>query len=217
MTFQFFDPEADVYITARKLPHWEQAGGTYFITFRAKDSLPRPVMIRLTWERNEWLRARGIHVEDPEWRVQIRKLSRADQRTYYEMFTGRWMDLLDDCHGECLLRQSRFSALVAESLLFFDGDRYVMGDFVVMPNHVHLLVQFPAVGPLRKQCRSWKRFTATQINKVLGRNGEFWQEESFDHLVRSAEQYEWLRKYLADNPVKAGLREGEYFYYRSPH
>src|SRR4051812_15570006 len=67
MTFQFFDPKADVYVTARKLPHWEQAGATYFITFRTKDSLPRSVMIRLTWERNEWLRARGIHVEDPEW------------------------------------------------------------------------------------------------------------------------------------------------------
>ena len=182
MPFQFFDPEADVHITARKLPHWEQPGATYFITFRAKDSLPRGVLIRLTWERNEWLRARGIQVEDPAWQTQIRNLSPLDQRTYYEIFTERWMNLLDEGHGECLLRQSRFSALVAESLLFFDDDRYVLGDFVVMPNHVHLLVQFPTLGQLRKQCRSWKRFTATRMNKVLERCGEYWQDESFDHL-----------------------------------
>jgi len=213
MQFQFFDPEGDVLISSRKLPHWEQAGTTCFITFRTDDSLPETVLSKLKSERAAWLRARGIDVRKPDWKSQIRGLSSLDQRVYYETFTGRWLDLLDEGHGECLLRQPRFSQVVAEALHFFDEDRYVLGDFVVMPNHVHLLVQFPGPAQMRKQCRSWKRFTAIQINRQLSRSGHIWQGESFDHLVRSAEQFAFLRKYIADNPIKARLQPDEYIHY----
>lgn len=88
-----------------------------------------------------------------------------------------------------------------------------MGDFVVMPNHVHLLVQFLEAVDMQRQCESWKHFTATLINRELGRTGHFWQGESFDHLVRSPEQFEALRQYIAENPRQANLREGEYLHY----
>jgi putative transposase len=89
-----------------------------------------------------------------------------------------------------------------------------MGDFVVMPNHVHLLVAFPDADSLEKQQASWLRFTATQINRRINQSGHFWQQEPFDHLVRSLEQYEYLQNYIRDNPAKAKLKPGEYLYYR---
>jgi putative transposase len=75
-----------------------------------------------------------------------------------------------------------------------------MGDFVVMPNHVHLIVGLLGETDIEAQCSSWKRFAATRINRELGTSGRFWQEESFDHLIRSAEQFESIQRYIADNP-----------------
>lgn len=98
----------------------------------------------------------------------------------------------------------------------FDGEHYRMGDFVVMPNHAHLLVAFATREALKTQCDSWLHYTGWTINKTLGQSGRFWQQEPFDHLVRSPEQYEYLRKYIADNPKKAGLEQGEFHYRRYP-
>lgn len=67
---------------------------------------------------------------------------------------------------------------------------------------------------MKTQIDSWLHWTATQINRKTGIRGHFWQQEPFDHLVRSIEQYEYLRQYIADNPKKGGLREGEYIYRR---
>jgi hypothetical protein len=63
---------------------------------------------------------------------------------------------------------------------------------------------------MKKLCRSWKNFTAMTINRALGRKGQFWQWESFDHLVRSPSSLAKFREYILNNPQKARLREGEY-------
>ena len=89
-----------------------------------------------------------------------------------------------------------------------------MGDFVVMPNHVHLLAAFADPEQQKMQCDSWTKFTATRINRSLNQAGKFWQQEPFDHLVRSLEQHEHLRSYIANNPKKANLKPGEYYYRR---
>jgi putative transposase len=214
MQLQFFDPDAEVRITHRKLPHWEQAGAVYFITIRLIDSLPKEVISRMQTERCLWLRARGIAPDDPEWRDALARLSAAERKLYHQAFTDRWFDLLDECHGECVLRQPAHSAIVAESLLHFDGDQYVMRSFVVMPNHVHMLVQFPSEGGMKTQCENWKRYTARKINQKRKRSGYFWQGEGFDHLVRSEEQYAHLLDYIEANPRKAKLAAFEYMYYR---
>jgi type I restriction enzyme R subunit len=60
------------------------------------------------------------------------------------------------------------------------------------------------------QCDSWKHYTATQINRRLHLKGRFWQQDGFDHLVRTVEQFEHLRRYIADNPKKANLHAGEF-------
>jgi len=108
------------------------------------------------------------------------------------------------------------AGIVASSLHFFSEDRYELGDFVIMPNHVHLLVRFYGEHSPKAQCKSGKRFTAAKINRCLGRKGHFWQDESFDHLVRSEEEFDYLREYIESNPMKASLSSGEFSYYRAP-
>jgi type I restriction enzyme R subunit len=115
-----------------------------------------------------------------------------------------------------VLRRPELAGLVAKSLRHFDGERYLMLDFVVMPNHVHLLAAFPDEAAMLAQCESWKHYTATGINRALGQKGRFWQADAFDHLVRSERQFAYLRHYIADNPKKAGLRAGEYLHYSRP-
>ena len=86
--------------------------------------------------------------------------------------------------------------------------------FAIMPNHFHLLATFPTEIAMREQCDSWLHYTAFQINPLIGSKGKLWQQEPFDHLVRSIEQYDYLRDYIRKNPEKANLRVGEYTYRR---
>jgi type I restriction enzyme R subunit len=105
---------------------------------------------------------------------------------------------------------------VADSLLHFDGDRYDLTDFVIMPNHVHLLAAFPDEQAMLEQCDSWKQYTATKLNRALGRKGQFWQADGFDHLVRSLDQFARLRRYVANNPHQAKLSPTEYVHFAKP-
>ena len=220
--FALFDPDEEVAVTRRNLPHWQQAGKTYFITFRTADSLPRPVLDAWYEERSAWLKRRGIAPGNEDLGVAERRatvsaalarLPLQERREFHRTFSEKMHRLLDDCHGECVLKRPALAKIVGESLLHFDGDRYEMGDYVVMPNHVHMLVQFRPEVILARQCESWKHYTAVRINRALRRTGHFWQGESFDHLVRSPEQFDVLRRYIADNPLRANLREGEFLHY----
>jgi REP element-mobilizing transposase RayT len=69
-----------------------------------------------------------------------------------------------------------------------------------MPNHVHLIVGLLGKTRIDALCTSWKHFTARAINRTLGTRGRFWQEESFDHLIRSPGQFAAVQRYIADNP-----------------
>ena len=113
-----------------------------------------------------------------------------------------------------MLKRPELAKIVADSLLHFDGDRYRMGDFVIMPNHVHLLAAFATPEIMERQFDSWLHYTAFRINPLIGSKDRFWQQEPFDHLVRSPEQYDYLRNYIAQNPDKAGLKPGEFYYRR---
>jgi putative transposase len=79
-----------------------------------------------------------------------------------------------------------------------------------MPNHVHAIVQFRNGFDLSIVGQSWMRYTARQINPKIGSSGAFWEAEPFDHLLRTEEQFIWTQEYVAQNPRKSKLREGEY-------
>jgi type I restriction enzyme R subunit len=211
-----FDRSAETQIVERRLPHWSQPGAISFLTWRTNDSLPREVLDAWFDQRDRWLHARGIDPYQPGWHEQLGRLDRQEARSFLDQIWNHWHDALDECKGECVLRRPVLSKVVAKSLLHFDGVRYVMLAFVVMPNHVHLLAAFVDEQSMLDQCEHWKHYTATQINRRLGQKGRFWQQDGFDHLVRSEAQFEYLRKYIAANPTRARLSAGEYRHYSRP-
>ncbi len=188
-----------------------QDGAVVFITFRTADSIPREVLLLWEREKQEWMQQRGVP-KDRHWRHALPELKCEDQRAFRLKFDRCREEFLDSCHGECLLRDRELATIVADSLMYFDGKRYTMGDFVIMPNHVHLLSAFRSSEQARTQCTSWLHFTAVQINQQVNRKGTFWQSEPFDHLVRSPEQYTYLRTYIANNGPNAKLPKSDYLY-----
>lgn len=213
MLGELFDPQAEFDVHQHCRPHWSQAGAIVFVTFRTHDSIPREVVQRWEREKQDWLRLHGYRSAG-HWRDVVPTLSTAEQAAFQKQFHRCREEFLDTCQGACPLRRPDLARIVGDALLHFDGVRYRLGDFVVMPNHVHLLAVFGTPEGLLDQCQSWMHFTATQINRALNRKGKFWQQEPFDHLVRSVGQYDYLRRYIAENPKKANLSDGEYLYRR---
>jgi len=207
--FELFDPQLAVQIShGTNLPHWFQHNATYFITFRTEDSIPAEVSRKWYARRAAWLELHHIPPTAPDWRDQLNQLPEYARRQFHQTFSQSYMESLDKGLGACVLRCPELSAIVASSLRHFHGTRYHLGDFVVMPNHVHLIVCLKDTTEITSQCTSWKHFTAREINKALRTNGRFWQEESFDHLIRSASQFTAIQHYIAQNP--AHLTPGTY-------
>ena len=205
MTFEPFDPNADRAEFRRSLPHWRQGGSTYFITWRLADSLPQEKLHAWLAERLRWLEARGL--SSPE---EIEKLAPDQRREFANHFSTKLHDWLDAGHGSCLLANPAAAEVVESVLRHFDGDRYALGEFVVMPNHVHLLVTPAPDWELSKLEQAWKGISAKQINALRGATGSLWQHESFDPIVRSAAHLAFYERYIRENPTKAGLRDGAF-------
>ena len=210
MELHFFDRNETAAIVERRLPHWSQSGVVCFVTFRTHDSMPQHVVESWHNERKNWLRRHSINPEHSGWRLSLQRLELSLQQEFFEAFSTRWHWELDLCHGECVLRQPANARIVAESLQHFNGVKYLLTDFVIMPNHVHLLTAFRDDDSMLKQCEEWKRFTARKINAHTGNRGRFWQQDGFDHLVRSEAQFLHFRKYIANNPINCGLKNGEF-------
>jgi REP element-mobilizing transposase RayT len=113
--------------------------------------------------------------------------------------------LLDNARtGPLYLRQPETARLVVDSIRYRDGETHQLHKYVVMANHVHLLIT-PRV-PVPKLTESLKRFTARECNRILGLTGRpFWQDESYDRLVRNEKEFERIAFYIEMNPVRAGL------------
>ena len=196
--FTPFDPTARAAIHTRRLPHWEQSGATYFVTFRLVDSLPQNKLQQWYADRGQWL---ARHPEPHD------EATRADYQRQFPDCLQQW---LDAGHGECWLRRPAVANIVESTLQHFAGQRYELGDYVIMPNHVHVLVTPLGEWTLNRILHSWKSFSAHEINRMLGRTGPVWQPECFDHLVRNEQALRRFENYIRENPVKAGLRDGEY-------
>jgi REP-associated tyrosine transposase len=131
--FQFFDPKQDVAVAYKRLPHWAQAGTIAFITWRTADSLPNEVLKRLAAEREQLLTSFGL---DPNknWNAAMARLPPELRCRLRQAMLEAWDRYLDSGAGACLLARPELSQIVANSLRRFDQDRYLLSDFVVMPN-----------------------------------------------------------------------------------
>ncbi|MDU0371694.1 transposase [Hymenobacter endophyticus] len=97
---------------------------------------------------------------------------------------------------------------MAASLHHFHSKAYKLLCYCIMPNHVHVIVSPPENAPsLAETLQRIKGYTALQANKLLGRTGQFWQRETYDHIVRNSEEMQRIIAYVVNNPVKAGLVE----------
>lgn len=196
----------------RNLPHLRVEGATYFVTFRLADSIPEAIAKQWHEERDFWLRAHGVEpawaeLDLKRWSEAYQAIADGERRAFEREQQRQFLVELDKCHGCCLLAQSH--GIVAQALEFFHGQRLWVGDYVVMPNHVHVLAQpFPGV-QLEDWLYSVKRFSSVEINRLPApetppatRSGHLWQTESFDCIVRGVEELARTRGYIANNPAK---------------
>ncbi len=112
---------------------------------------------------------------------------------------------LDSGYGACWLGESAVADLVQEALVHFDGQRYRLLAWCIMPNHVHAVVEPLAGNSLGGIVQSWKSFTAKAANRLLGREGPFWHKDYFDRFIRDEGHLARTVDYVEENPVKAGL------------
>ena len=194
---EFFDPLQSVsHLSGGNLPHWRQDGTTYFVTFRLEDSLPKEKIDQWKHERDAWLE------ENPKPNVDAMPSSRLIewQKEYRNRFTQRFETWLDAGSGSCLLEQSDFRNIFVETVQQKNGIQYWLDGFVVMPNHVHILVTPVGQNELSSIIRSWKSISARRINEMRQSKGSVWQKESFDHIVRNATSLMKFQQYIEDNP-----------------
>jgi REP element-mobilizing transposase RayT len=205
-SFKSFNEDPDkTFIFYINLPHWRQEGVTYFVTWRLGDSLPQSMLRQHAAERDAWIKAHGLRDRD-----DIKLLPEEKRHEYHARFTAELHRWLDAGHGSCVLRKTECSRIVGDALRYFDGKRYALDGFVVMPNHVHLLVAPHEDWSLSKIFHTWKSFTSHEINKLLGRCGPLWQQESWNHIVRSEDQFDHFRRYITENPEKGKLLASQY-------
>jgi REP element-mobilizing transposase RayT len=166
------------------LPHLDEHGRIQAITFRLADSLPRQLI--------------------ESWADELARMPPNQARTEQ---AKRVADALDSGLGACWLRQPELADMVETALMYFDGVRYHLLAWCVMPNHVHVLFE-PLDGyALDGIIRSWKTFTAKQCNLLIKRSGTFWARDYFDRFIRDESHLARTADYIENNPVKANLVE----------
>lgn len=181
-----------------RLPHWTKDGATYAVTFRLGDSLPKKVL-------DAWLFERENIVKTAE--QMGRPLSPDEEKRLDHLYSEKVGKYLDAGHGACWMKEARIARIVADALKHFDGERYDLLAWCVMPNHVHVVVKPYAGHELPDILHSWKSFTAHEANKALKRKGQFWEEEYYDHLIRDEKDYVRCAEYALANPEQAGLKD----------
>ena len=187
-SLHWFDPRQPVGCgRGGNLPHWRQMGSRYFVTWRTADSMPEAKVKQWVQEREAWL-AKHPEPHDDQAKAE-----------YDALFLARWERWLDECHGECLLKRPEIRDVVERAMRHFDQARYRLGEFIVMSNHVHVVITPWGDHTLSAILHSWKSFTSHEINRMLQRTGTLWQKESFDHIVRSPEEMERIVSYIRNN------------------
>ncbi len=181
-----------------KLPHFQQEDVVCMATYRLADALPKEKLQELEQVRDGWL---SQHPQS--W-------TEAAAQEYHAKFEDEVDRWLDAGEGSRLLARPDVRTVVEQAFRHFDGVRYEIISYAIMPNHVHVLFRPLAGNAIGDIMHSWKSFTAKEINKVLGRDGSVWQCEYWDRLVRNGKHLEACLGYIRRNPKKAGLAEGTF-------
>jgi putative transposase len=175
-----------------KLPHWEVAGGRYFVTVRLADSLPAEVVARLQEIH------RALAATDPA-SDQFAALQRQSFRTMEKY--------LDAGTGSCALRDPHCAQVIITELAALSEWSVDAAHYTIMPNHWHALLvpRAGCVHSLEQVMKRLKGRSAKQLRRIVGGRGAIWQGEWFDRWMRDDSEWEKTVAYIRNNPVKAGL------------
>ena len=187
-------------------PHLDTPGVVQSITFRLADSVPAALLAQWREELGLVIAEQRHQEQHPNTAAHHRRPQPGDDRHVREAELRKRIERYADAgHGTCWLRDPRIAELVEHALLHFDGERYRLLEWCIMPNHVHVLIETLPGYPLGDVVRSWKTFTAREANQLLDRTGSFWMVDYFDRFVRDERHLAAVRAYIRENPVKAGL------------
>ncbi len=179
------------------LPHLKREGASYFVTFRLAGTLPKQKFLELKLGRQKIIE---------QARACKRPLTWDEQEELFQWYSERVDKLLDAGLGPTWLREPAIADLVSGTINYHAGKRFDLLAWVVMPNHVHSVLRPLPSWTLTKILKSWKGYSAREANKLLNRTGmSFWQDESYDHLIRDADDQARCINYTIMNPVNANL------------
>jgi len=196
----------------RNLPHFQPPGYAFFITFRLHGTLPKEVVNKLKAKKEKELKLIAGYDNS---KVKKEKYSEF-KKEYFKLYDN-YLDSAST--GPFWLKDTRIAEIVKSSIHFRDEKQYDLIAYTIMPNHVHLVI-IPIVeriadslNPKNKEnlyivtkvLQDLKKYTARECNKLLNREGSFWQHESYDHVVRDIKALRRIVDYVLNNPVKAGL------------
>ena len=203
----------------RHLPHWQPPSSIIFVTYRIAGSLPTGFTEALIDEKENLTKQALLHGktkdEAYEWihKILFQRIDQAFVETLESDYSSKMPQWLSN---------PRITKVVSDAFHYWDGKRYKLHRYVIMPNHVHILIEpleiFKDSDIKREQVdngiRFWqlskimqglKGYSARQANEILGRKGQFWHDESFDHWIRNQGELDETYEYIDLNPVKAGL------------
>ncbi len=183
----FFSRFAATDCTRANLPHWDQQGVTCFVTYRLADALPQEKIAEWAGAQANWLAAHP------------RPWTDAEAEEYTRDFGEKFEQALDAGWGSCLLATEENRTIVEDALRHFNGERYDLYAYVVMPNHVHVLFSPRGAFAIHDILHAWKSFTGHAINKRMNRTGAVWQKESWDRLIRNDEHFRRTLAYIKQN------------------
>ena len=170
------------------VPHRENKA-LQSITFRLYDSLPKEV------------------IEEIKLKLDINEDDDSYDSTQYQRLRQKIAEYEDAGYGQCFLRDERIAAIMQDTLKHFDGERYQLICWCIMPNHVHVLIEVNEGWSLSRIMHGWRSYTAKEANRILGRTGKFWMEEYYDRYIRDDNHLQQTINYILNNPANAGLDE----------
>lgn len=170
------------------VPHRENKA-LQSITFRLYDSLPKEM------------------IEEIKLKLDINEDDDSYDSIQYQRLRQKIAEYEDAGYGQCFLRDERIAAIMQDTLKHFDGERYQLICWCIMPNHVHVLIEVNEGWSLSRIMHGWRSYTAKEANRILGRTGKFWMEEYYDRYIRDDNHLQKTINYILNNPANAGLDE----------
>jgi REP element-mobilizing transposase RayT len=188
----------------QKLPHFQHPDACYFLTYRLEGSIPKLKIQQLQDEYEFKLK------QLQSQKMAAKELYLQKQQLQFDYFKVGDAYLDKKLNEPYWLKEEEVAQIVYNSLLYLAQSKIKLWCFCIMPNHVHAVLNLlNKEDDLFKIMQQHKSFTGVQANKVLGRNGQFWEKETYDHIIRPG-QFESIVGYTLYNPVMAGFVEKWY-------